>query len=196
MIVYISRLKETGVLLRSIIMIMLCALMCALAADTTPATTDQPVQENQSDWPIVTDKASGIELEFPGEFTPLPATEGVAFGGQSPNGTAAMAVIASPAAKVESPEELLASAMASLSLTQLDTQPQEPLSAEDCETFQVESGYRQEFTVQRDGKPVNGVLQYMVYNGHSALIIAMCDSGRWEQIRPIFLFSLDTTYIW
>jgi len=182
--------------LRLLISIPLCLLTCAMAVEYTPAGTVSPPQENQSDWPIVSDKDSGLELEFPGEFVPLPATEGVAFGGQSPDGTAGMAVISSPQAVVQSPEDLMANAMAVLSLTQLSPRDREELSTEDSETFQVESGFRQEFTAQREGKPVNGIMQYIVYRRRSALIIAWCESGQWDKMRPILLFSLDTTYIW
>jgi hypothetical protein len=196
MIVYISKTEEVGLPARSVIIIIFCLLAGALAVETTPVTAVKPAPENKSDWPIVTDKATGIELEFPGDFVPLPPTEGMAFGGQSPDGTAAMAVISSPAAKVESPEAMLATAMSFLSITQLDPQAREELSSEDNETFQVESGFREEFTAQHDGKPVNGVMQYIVYNGRSALIIAWCNAELWEQVRPIILFSLDTTYIW
>jgi hypothetical protein len=152
--------------------------------------------ESTSDWPIVTDKSTGIELEFPGEFTPMPLADGMAFGGQSPDGTAAMAVISSPEARVKSPEDMLADAMCSLALAQLNPAAREDLSSEDTETFQVESGFRQEFTAQRDGKPGNGVLQYIVYGKRSALIITWCGLDQWEKMRPILLFSLDTTYIW
>lgn len=151
--------------------------------------------ESSSDWPIVTDKSTGIELEFPGEFTPMPPIDDIAFGGQSPDGIAGMAVISSPEAMIQSPENLLATAMSSLMLTQLNPADREALSTEDAETFQVESGFRQEFTTQHDGKPVNGVMQYIIYGKRSALIIAWCNSEQWDKMRPILLFSLDTTYI-
>jgi len=159
-------------------------MLCALAADAT------------SDWPIVTDKSTGIELEFPGEFTPMPPIDDIAFGGQSPDGNAGMTVISSPEAVILSPEDMLATAMYSLGLTQLNPADRDELSIEDTETFQVESGFRQEFTTQRNGKPVDGVLQYMVYRQRSALIISWCSLEQWEKMRPILLFSLDTTYIW
>lgn len=170
--------------LRSLIIFSLCLTIGALVADVA------------SDWPIVTDKSTGIELEFPGEFTPMPPTDGVAFGGQTPDGTAAMAVISSPDAIIEIPENLLATAMSSLALTQLNPATREELSTEDAETFQVESGFRQEFTVQHEAKPVFGVMQYIVYRNRSALIIAWCTTEQWEKMRLILLFSLDTTYIW
>ena len=66
-------------------------------------------------------------------------------------------------------------------LTQLNPATREELSADDCETFQVESGFRQEFTAQREGKPINGVLQYIVYRQRSALIIAWCNAEQWDK---------------
>ncbi len=167
-----------------LIIISLGLTICAVGADVS------------SDWPIITDKSSGIELEFPGEFAPMPSVEGIAFGGQSPDGTVIIAVISSPEARVEIPEEMLATAMSGLMLTQLNPALREELTTEDTETFQVESGFRQEFTAQREGKPGNGVLQYIIYGKRSALIIAWCSSAQWNKMRPILLFSLDTTYVW
>jgi hypothetical protein len=167
-----------------LIIITLCLVSLGVAAEST------------SDWPIVTDKSTGIELEFPGEFAPMPPVEGISFGGQSPDGIAAMAVISSPEGMIQSPEDMLATAMSSQALTQMNPAAREALSAEDAETFQVESGFRQEFIAQREGKPINGVLQYIVYRKRAALIIVWCIAEQWEIMRPILLFSLDTTYIW
>lgn len=147
------------------------------------------------DWPVVCDKNSGIELEFPREFKRYKADEVFSYKAVSPDGKSMIVLLIDDNTGETQEAGLWEKACNDLKLKGVQDKDSMELSKEDLETFRVNSGKRCGFTALYDESKLEGIRQFTVFGGRKALVIALSEQEQWQRYSQSMLFVLDTFYV-